>query len=327
MRNTSMSGIWKGGIGAGLNSLFHGITTGGGIRKGFNFTLRDIEYGIEKTNISLENAKKRLDDLKNSYNSVVDSVSSKAREPFSLSNSIQIAQESNQPVTVKTLTKSAKAVVARNLKFRKVLLALRDKGFPPGLLQEVAALGPGEGIPVGEELAKSSNKDILDLKRAYDRLDSSALEVGKTVGDAMYKSGIDAADGLVKGLEGRIDKMEKAGQLLSDALIRSFKAALGIKSPSRVMRDQVGAQIGAGLALGILDSISNVENARAKLQGAIDMSAQVKDSRNKRHALGLTDVRERGNNVVYNITTNNPLPETPSETLRKNNRTLSLMGL
>lgn len=31
--------------------------------------------------------------------------------------------------------------------------------------------------------------------------------------------------------------------------------------------------------------------------------------------------------VVYNITTNNPLPETPSETLRKNNRTLALMGL
>ena len=39
----------------------------------------------------------------------------------------------------------------------------------------------------------------------------------------------------------------------------SAKKALGIKSPSRVMRDKVGRFVPAGLAVGMIDNLSIVE--------------------------------------------------------------------
>lgn len=55
--------------------------------------------------------------------------------------------------------------------------------------------------------------------------------------------------------------------------VMSFiKNLFGIRSPSRVMRDEVGLQIGRGVANGITKSVSDVQNAMSYLSGKVQTS-------------------------------------------------------
>lgn len=73
--------------------------------------------------------------------------------------------------------------------------------------------------------------------------------------------------GIVSGLNpGPI--IARMKEIASSAL-DTVKSYLGIHSPSRVFRDQVGKQIGAGMALGISDSASLVSNSASKLSSGL----------------------------------------------------------
>lgn len=72
-------------------------------------------------------------------------------------------------------------------------------------------------------------------------------------------------DGLVKGAKAVVQKAkEVAGNVLS-----SIKGFFGIHSPSRVFRDQIGANIMAGFAEGLTDNEDLVENAMSDVQGIV----------------------------------------------------------
>src|SRR5690606_12689368 len=57
--------------------------------------------------------------------------------------------------------------------------------------------------------------------------------------------------GLVNGITRMIGAAVHAVTSLSDSMLIGMKNWLGIKSPSRVFRDQVGAQIAAGVIAGV----------------------------------------------------------------------------
>lgn len=71
--------------------------------------------------------------------------------------------------------------------------------------------------------------------------------------------------GLVNGAKAVI---QKAKQVASDVL-SSIKGFFGIHSPSRVFRDQIGANIMAGFAEGLTDNEDLVENAMSDVQGIV----------------------------------------------------------
>ena len=54
------------------------------------------------------------------------------------------------------------------------------------------------------------------------------------------------------------------------------KKFLGIESPSKVFRDQVGSMIGAGMAEGIADSAKEVDAAMNGLNRKLDINANAK---------------------------------------------------
>lgn len=88
----------------------------------------------------------------------------------------------------------------------------------------------------------------------------------------LINAGRDLINGLTQGIESNsnavIDKIKEIANGALDAIKNFF----GIKSPSRVMRDQVGKQIGAGLAIGIEQSVGRVSKAVATLSEAAMMS-------------------------------------------------------
>src|SRR5690606_18396226 len=103
-----------------------------------------------------------------------------------------------------------------------------------------------------------------NIIKAYDRLDNASGKAGQYVTESMYKGGLDAADGLVRGLESKSKNVENAFYKLGKNAEKSFKRSLGIKSPSRVMM-AAGVNVGEGAELGILSKVGDVQSAAEQL--------------------------------------------------------------
>lgn len=71
--------------------------------------------------------------------------------------------------------------------------------------------------------------------------------------------------GLINGVTGMWGKVESTFSRLTNAIPKTIKKVLGIHSPSRIMRDQVGYHIGTGLAKGIDGSTRLVSSAASSL--------------------------------------------------------------
>lgn len=81
-------------------------------------------------------------------------------------------------------------------------------------------------------------------------------------------AGASLAAGIASGIKGAVGSVIDAAVAAVEAAIAAAKAAAGISSPSKVMRKEVGGQIGAGMALGISDMMSTVMSAMAGLTNA-----------------------------------------------------------
>lgn len=73
--------------------------------------------------------------------------------------------------------------------------------------------------------------------------------------------GTNIINGIVGGISASASAIASAARKAAQSALDSAKSLLGIKSPSRVFRDQVGQMIGEGMALGIEDSESAVDKA------------------------------------------------------------------
>lgn len=95
-----------------------------------------------------------------------------------------------------------------------------------------------------------------------------AVNAVKNIGGNMLSAGRDFVMGFVKGITGAIGSAISAAVDMAKSALKAAKSALGIKSPSRVMRDEVGKYIPAGLAVGILSNLSAVNRASDELAEA-----------------------------------------------------------
>jgi phage-related protein len=82
-------------------------------------------------------------------------------------------------------------------------------------------------------------------------LSSAANSLASSAANQLYGAGVNAAQGLVNGLKSQQALITKQMDVIAASMVKAIKKALGIHSPSRVMRDQVGSQIVAGLVSGI----------------------------------------------------------------------------
>lgn len=69
--------------------------------------------------------------------------------------------------------------------------------------------------------------------------------------DAFYSTGQSLAQGIAAGIQSQIQAIAAAAAAVVRAAIAAARAAAAVASPSKVMRDQVGAMMSAGLAVGI----------------------------------------------------------------------------
>jgi phage-related protein len=83
-------------------------------------------------------------------------------------------------------------------------------------------------------------------------------------------------NGIVRGLRNGADAIVSAAKNVAKQALNAAKAFLGIHSPSRVFQDEVGLQMDAGQAKGIIENADMVEDAAAEVaERALDASMDV----------------------------------------------------
>ena len=125
--------------------------------------------------------------------------------------------------------------------------------------------------------------------------------------------GEDIVRGIWSGIQSMVDWIGKQISGFVSGILGGFKAALGIASPSKVMRKEIGRFIPEGLALGIADKTKTAVNAMkdmgAKMKGALglddlqaNISTKVSGVRKKISGsiAGLNTEAARNQTVVFN---------------------------
>lgn len=111
------------------------------------------------------------------------------------------------------------------------------------------------------------------------RVGSVVSGIGGTVrsavsgaGSWLVSAGRNIIQGLINGITGMVGSLYSSITNALSGLVDKAKNALGIHSPSRVFRDEVGVMVGRGMALGIDDSAHVVSRSMHALVSTMSLS-------------------------------------------------------
>ncbi|NEC45767.1 phage tail tape measure protein [Streptomyces sp. SID8016] len=175
------------------------------------------------------------------------------------------------PTSADQIIQTLDAQASRARTFEAHLAALRKKGLRADLISQIAQAGVEQGASAAAALATASQAQIKQANANQAALVRAAGNAGATAGDAMYGAGIQAGQGLVRGLQREQAAIERQMLKIATGMQRAIRRALGIKSPSRVMA-AIGKYIPRGLVAGIDGERGLVDRSMA---GLVDPDAVI----------------------------------------------------
>lgn len=270
------AGIWEFGGVKGVQRLVNSLSKAGNWTKNAtkqtrSATLADLAKAREVMADRIESANKRLDEMVDYRNQNAERIMGEldlkpAEDKDGKKKKLSIAEVSSR---VKSLAAKAK-------QFASKLAALGKAGIPPGLIQEIAGYGTTEGIQVANAILSGTKKQQSNLAKDWKGLESASNRFGTVAAEQFFGVGIAAQQGIIKGLESDDKKLKKAAENLASKLTKATRKALGIHSPSRVFRDQVGAYIPAGVIAGIDQGQNALDNRVAGMVQTAPPATQTK---------------------------------------------------
>ena len=116
---------------------------------------------------------------------------------------------------------------------------------------------------------------IANLPKIWDEVKKIPGRIGELIKEGVNtikNVGKDIMQGLWDGITEKWDKLKGGIKNIGSGIVNGFKSFFGIHSPSRLMRDQIGDNIGLGLAEGIEETLPQVEAAMRDLNSGIQAS-------------------------------------------------------
>lgn len=217
--------------------------------------------------------------------------------------------------------------------FARVIQRLRRMGYSKGVVMQVASAGIEGGLEVAKALAQADTGTMKSINQDFAAINGVAKDMSRQLGDQMFGAGIRAAEGIVKGLRRRRNAVEEAIVNIAKAMQKALKAALGIRSPSRVM---------ARLADYTVDGFTgNLDKGRKRVSAAarqIGVAATTGTLRGLGTGAGLPGLPGAvspasvgmggpGKNVQFVFKTYNPVGEPQSRTTNKALDRVATLGL
>jgi len=184
--------------------------------------LRGLYSQSDKLSKSLETAKKRMEDLA----SVRDSVASKLSGEFSIGDAAKRGFNYGKD-SMKSIQGSASRFLAKVQGFAGKLKALQKRGYSGAIIQEIADMGVADGTMAAEALLQAKPGEVKKLNDTYKAIGSASNLAGTYVTDSMFKGGVNAASGLVKGLQSQQGAIDKQLQRIGLSMENALRSALG----------------------------------------------------------------------------------------------------
>ncbi|MFC7909072.1 phage tail tape measure protein [Streptomyces nigra] len=229
------------------------------INKGAN-SLMFLAGWDAKVASQLKDARKKVEDLKKSRDKLAADVKKNVLEDADVTKQ----DTGGWPQTAETILAGLRQDTLAAQTFAKNLAALRKKGVSADLIAQIAQAGVTGGSSAAAALANATSSQVKQINAQQKMLVGAANSAGSTAGNAMYGAGIQAAQGLVKGLVSHQKYIEQTMLRIAKGMSKSIRKALGIKSPSKVMA-RVGAFTAQGLVKGMDGERAAVNRSMASL--------------------------------------------------------------
>lgn len=225
--------------------------------------LKDLKSGMsgQRTElVSLGNAYDTYSKkIERANNKLKDAINLRTEYRKSIEGQFEALPAASQDSSLKSYTNDLKYANADVEKFTGVLRSLNKMGLSDRLYKDFMAKGT-DILPFLEELEGAGPKFVRRLNSLSGDLKDSAHDLGLQGGRAMYNAGVDAAKGLVNGLESKRRSIEIQMTKIARSVVRTLRKQLKMHSPSRVM-ESLGGYTVEGMANGIAKSAPLISKA------------------------------------------------------------------
>jgi TP901 family phage tail tape measure protein len=208
-----------------------------------------LEKRADRAATAVDKASDKLKDLRGSASSMSSSISGKLSD-------FSYGDYRSSTSLLRGLTSRA----SKLKQFQALLVTLRKNGLAPALLNEVAALGVDEGLPLAKSLAASSKSQIAAINSQYGSIGKTSTQIGNQIADANFGKLITAAEKQLRAANKNASSITRAISTESRRLQRLIGKALGVPGY------QVGGYTGdggAGQVAGLVHGREFVVNAYA----------------------------------------------------------------
>ena len=139
--------------------------------------------------------------------------------------------------------------VTKTKVFTTAIDRLSKLGLNKDSLKEILDKGT-DALPFASQLLDAGKEGINQLNAMQKQLGLAANSMGHYGAMDMYQAGIDAANGLIKGLSTQQVAIQTQMNAIANYMASSIKKSLGIRSPSKVFAE-IGKQTTDGLIVGL----------------------------------------------------------------------------
>ena len=169
----------------------------------------------------------------------------------------------------------------KDMKYYKYLINSLKKKVSSGLMNEITSMSIEDGLKYAQQLSLMSDKQLKTYNKQYDKKQRLAKSISKnfyaddlkeikenytdkinaefkTAQKKISKMGKQAMQGFVNGMKSKT--FSKDIQKIAKDIVKEMKKSLGINSPSRVFRDEIGKNVALGLGGGFTDTMAKISS-------------------------------------------------------------------
>lgn len=240
-----------------------------------NATLADYADAQTQVATKLSNATSAwqgLVDQMNQYQSQVsDSIKSFGALTTATASSLNGV---TQALSANDITANLQSRLAQIKAFQANINTLIAEGISNDALKQITDAGVDGGSQFASALAAGGVAAVQQVNSLTSQIGAAGDALGTQTASRFYQSGIDAAQGVIDGLNALGPELDAAALALGKRIEAGIRAALDSHSPSRAMIRAMG-DVGDGMVLGLDAQANKVSAASSALAARIPVSPEV----------------------------------------------------
>jgi hypothetical protein len=210
------------------------------VAKSSEVAFRKLYANAERVEVALEKARDHLQEMQQ----ISDGLKSSLSGGFQLTDAYTqwsdgLGNVAGKSITAAGMVAGGKSYADKLKKFGASIKKLADFGLSSVVLQEIAALGPDEGLEVANQLLAGGKKSVQELNGVYTSIASASGFIGdqatrnyRAADGTFYAGGVGQAQGRVDSLEKSMGKIEASIGKWGDKIAKILGKAYGVKMRS-----------------------------------------------------------------------------------------------